>query len=61
MKITLTQPHEHGGRRYPAGATLELDADAAAWLIALGAALAPTPTPTPTPEDDAVKPAGRRR
>lgn len=33
--IELLKPHEHGGREYPAGATLTLPADAADWLVSL--------------------------
>lgn len=38
MQIKLVRPHTHAGRDYPAGAILDLDADAAQWLVAIGAA-----------------------
>lgn len=38
MQIRLTLPHTHAGRDYPPGSVLDLDADAAGWLIAIGAA-----------------------
>ncbi|MEW6415801.1 MAG: hypothetical protein AB1482_11160 [Pseudomonadota bacterium] len=38
MQIRLALPHTHAGRDYPPGAVLDLDADAAAWLVALGVA-----------------------
>ncbi len=38
MKIELLKPHTHAGRDYPAGSVIELDRDAAEWLIAIGSA-----------------------
>lgn len=38
MKIQLLKPHSHAGREYQPGAILELDRDAAEWLIAIGSA-----------------------
>lgn len=35
MRVTLTQPHTHAGRKYPAGAVLDLPDHKAAWLIGL--------------------------
>jgi hypothetical protein len=35
MRITLTQPHTHAGRRYPKGAVLDLPEAKAQWLLAL--------------------------
>lgn len=56
--ITLTAPHRHAGRDYPAGATLSLAPHKAQWLMALGRATAaaakpeakPAPATKPTKE-----------
>lgn len=40
MKVELLKPHTHEGRDHPAGAALELDKQAADWLIAIGSAKA---------------------
>lgn len=37
-RIELLRPHEHGGRKYPAGSTIAVRADQADWLVALGKA-----------------------
>lgn len=37
-RITLKKQHTHAGRKYPAGAVLELAANKAEWLIAVGTA-----------------------
>ncbi len=50
--LVLIRPHEHAGHLYPAGATLEIDDAAAAWLIAAGAATAAgIPDADATPDD----------
>lgn len=36
--VTLAAPHRHQGRDYPAGATLELAAARADWLVGIGRA-----------------------
>lgn len=36
--VTLLAPHRHQGRDYPAGATLELAAARADWLVGIGRA-----------------------
>ncbi|MDP2783301.1 MAG: hypothetical protein Q8O38_01715 [Sulfurimicrobium sp.] len=38
MKIELLKPHTHAGRDYLPGAVIDLDKDAAEWLIASGIA-----------------------
>lgn len=38
MLIVLLHPHEHAGRQYAAGDTLELPADSAVRLVGLGRA-----------------------
>lgn len=38
MKIELLKPHTHAGRGYPPGAVIEVDRDAAEWLVANGIA-----------------------
>jgi len=52
-RVHLLKPHRHAGREYPAGATLELAADKAAWLIGNGVAQegAPQPAPAKTPKE----------
>lgn len=40
MKIELLKPHNHAGREYSAGEVLEIDKDAAEWLISVGSAKA---------------------
>ena len=52
MKIKLTHPHTHAGRKYPAGAEIDLPDRKAQWLIGLeraekaGKAAAKTTTKT---------------
>ena len=43
--IELIKPHRHAGRDYKSGATLELPATKADWLIGSGVAKAAPPTP----------------
>lgn len=38
MKIELLKPHTHAGRDYQPGSVIELDKDAAKWLVANGIA-----------------------
>lgn len=37
--VTLTAPHRHQGRDYPAGASLTLQAARADWLVGVGRAV----------------------
>jgi hypothetical protein len=47
LRIELLKPHVHQGGALPPGATLELDADLARWLIQEGVAKAKTdPSPS---------------
>ena len=39
IKIKLLKPHSHAGRDYPAGSEIELNEDAAKWLISIKTAL----------------------
>lgn len=40
MKVELLKPHNHAGREYSAGEAIEMDKDAAEWLISIGSAKA---------------------
>ena len=46
-QIELIKPHRHAGRDYKSGATLELPATKADWLIGSGVAKAAAAAPTP--------------
>ena len=37
-RINLLKPHTHAGRKYPAGAKLDMEEHKAEWLIGLGVA-----------------------
>ena len=47
--ICLLKPHRHAGRDYKPGATLELPAAKADWLIGIGSAKAAPATPATAP------------
>lgn len=50
MRVTLTKPHRHRGRDYPAGAALTLADHKAQWLVDIGTAQRqdePAPAPAP--------------
>jgi len=52
MRIKLKKPHTHAGRKYPAGAELDLPVIKAEWLKALGVAEeAPAPDVAAQAED----------
>jgi hypothetical protein len=57
MRIELITPHTHAGRKYPAGATLEMPAHKAEWLIGIGTAKAAEPAPPIAPTPKAARPA----
>lgn len=44
MKIELLKPHTHAGRDYQPGSVIELDKDAAEWLIAMNTAFSYQPS-----------------
>lgn len=50
--VTLKQPHTHGGVAHRAGERIEVDANAAHWLVDLGIATADA-TADPEPRDPA--------
>lgn len=47
--IELIKPHRHAGRDYKSGATLELPAAKADWLIGIGSATAAAPAAPAAP------------
>ena len=51
MKIELITPHTHAGKLYPPGAVIDLDADAAQWLIDFGAAKKVKPAKPINPQE----------
>ena len=54
-QIELIKPHRHAGRDYKSGATLELPATKADWLIGIGSARDASPVPAPTPAKPGAK------
>ncbi len=58
-RITLIQPHTHGGVYHPPGEAIEVDDFSAQWLINNGVARAAT-VDAPKPESRAAQPAEKR-
>lgn len=52
-RLVLTRPHTHAGKFYGPGDRIEIDADAAEWLLANDIA-AREPKPVRTPTDPSV-------
>ncbi|QNT25223.1 hypothetical protein [Ralstonia solanacearum] len=52
-RLILTRPHTHAGKSYGPGDRIEVDADAAEWLLANDIA-AREPKPVRTPTDPSV-------
>ena len=59
-RLVLTRPHTHAGKSYGVGDRIEVDADAADWLLANDIA-AREPKPVRTPTDPSPDPSPMQR